>query len=526
FYHPGSRRVLSSQDVTFDESVCFYCLHPHHSSPMPLPPLFLVPPPPPPPSIATLSPQGLAPSGVSQFDPPPLVVPLEVSSDTSGPPEGGDPAADDTAATRRSPRLATPPGFPPRQSSPPLHPVAVDYGAAGGGDTGGADSGGAGSEGAACPTGGGVVGTPAGDSGGAGGTGVGDAGAGGTGAAGAGGTGARGAGAADFGGTGVGGAGGIGAGGTGGTGAGGAGGARAGGTGATGAGGARAGGAGGTGVGGTGGNGAVLEVLELERLFFFPQPQLPLPPPDSALHQVLSLPSSTRLTPPLLCPPPDQSQPPLLPGSPLHASSPYPMQTNSLTDRRELESRPASRVRTVHRAPRLHPPPVPGTHTMALRPSVPQRVALLSTLASSLSDVPDPESDLACAASPTVTRFLATLVTDPSFESTTASTLVTELVDFVATCRLDYAASLVNDYESDCPPSVRGELALGSDVLEDRQVEMECLVAIVPHLAAMLLCPEGDPDALDIPTPRSYADAISGQYSSQWLTAMDVEMAS
>ncbi|CAI7886124.1 unnamed protein product [Closterium sp. NIES-54] len=42
----------------------------------------------------------------------------------------------------------------------------------------------------------------------------------------------------------------------------------------------------------------------------------------------------------------------------------------------------------------------------------------------------------------------------------------------------------------------------------------------------MLLCPEGDPDALDIPTPRSYAVPIAGEYSSQWQTAMDVEMAS
>ncbi|CAI7810624.1 unnamed protein product [Closterium sp. NIES-54] len=46
---------------------------------------------------------GPAPSGVSQIDPPPLVEPLEISSDSSGPAEGGDPAADDTAATRCSP---------------------------------------------------------------------------------------------------------------------------------------------------------------------------------------------------------------------------------------------------------------------------------------------------------------------------------------------------------------------------------------------------------------------------------------
>ncbi|CAI7879682.1 unnamed protein product [Closterium sp. NIES-54] len=42
----------------------------------------------------------------------------------------------------------------------------------------------------------------------------------------------------------------------------------------------------------------------------------------------------------------------------------------------------------------------------------------------------------------------------------------------------------------------------------------------------MLIAPEGDPDAPDIPTPRSYAEAIEGPYSSQWQAAMDAEMAS
>ncbi|CAI7782050.1 unnamed protein product [Closterium sp. NIES-53] len=111
-----------------------------------------------------LSPHGPAPSGVSQVDPPPLVEPLEISSDSSGPAEGGDPAADDTAATRRSPRLETPLGFPPRPSSPPPQLAAVDSGAetagaelgsaetegegSGGAATGGAATRGAGSEGA------------------------------------------------------------------------------------------------------------------------------------------------------------------------------------------------------------------------------------------------------------------------------------------------------------------------------------------------------------------------------------------
>ncbi|CAI7730607.1 unnamed protein product, partial [Closterium sp. NIES-53] len=43
FYHPTSRRVLSSQDVTFDESVPYYRLFPYRTPSLPPPPLFLVP---------------------------------------------------------------------------------------------------------------------------------------------------------------------------------------------------------------------------------------------------------------------------------------------------------------------------------------------------------------------------------------------------------------------------------------------------------------------------------------------------
>ncbi|CAI7767502.1 unnamed protein product, partial [Closterium sp. NIES-54] len=166
---------------------------------------------------------------------------------------------------------------------------------------------------------------------------------------------------------------------------------------------------------------------------------------------------------------------------------------------------------------------------MTLRPSTaPQRVPLPSPPASPLPDGPDPESDSLRAASPTITRFLAIAVTDPSFESTAASALVAELVEFAAACFLDYTASLVAESESAwvCPPSVGGECALGTDVLEDRQEEFECFAASVPHLVSMLLGPEGDPDAPDIPTPRSYTEAIQGPYSSQWQAAMDAVMAS
>ncbi|CAI7857351.1 unnamed protein product [Closterium sp. NIES-54] len=143
-----------------------------------------------------------------------------------------------------------------------------------------------------------------------------------------------------------------------------------------------------------------------------------------------------------------------------------------------------------------------------MRPSTtPQRVPLPSPPASSLPDGPDPDSNSLCAPSPTVTCFMATVVTNPSFESTTASALVAELVDFAAACYLNYGASLVAESESAfvCPPSIGGECALGTDILEDRQEEFECFAAALPHLVSTLLAPKGDLDAPDILTPRSYA---------------------
>ncbi|CAI7918107.1 unnamed protein product [Closterium sp. NIES-54] len=537
FYHPTSCHVLPSQDVTFDESVPFYHLFPYRTPPLPPPPLFLAPSPPP-------------------VDPPPLVVPVEVVVDSgaargaafggvasggakpaTAEPGGGEPEGAELGGAESEgaesggaePKGARPGGTEPEGAelggaesegaefggaepwgiastrgptgaSPqmshqrkPLLPqqlrewfaqrtrVRSGTAGAGGSAAGGTGAGGAGAAGTggartsgtkvarACGVGGAGAGDP-----GAGSTGAGDLGAGG---AGAGGTRDGGAGASSLGGAGViAGAGGIrgagaaGPGGarTGGTGAGdpGAGGAGAGGNGSgdpvvggTDAGGTRPGGAGAGGAraGGAGGGGPGAGGTVQRRPFFVPVCHL----------------------------------------------------TDSLTERREPEFRPASpvcAVRTGRRIPRLRPPPIPGTHIMALRPSsIPLRVPLPSPPVSSLPDVPDPGSDLARATSPTVPRLLATNVTDPSFEST---------------------AVLVAESKSDCPPSVGAECALGTDVLEDRHEDFECLVADVPHLVAMLLAPEEDPDALDIPTPRSYSEAITGPYSSQWQTAMDAEMAS
>ncbi|CAI5958530.1 unnamed protein product, partial [Closterium sp. NIES-65] len=526
FYHPTSRRVFPSQDVTFDESVPFYRLFPYRTAPLPPPPLFFT---------------------------RDLVEHVEVAVD-SGPARGFERAEPARAEPERAePGGAGSGGTATRGAKPGgAETGGAEAGGAetaggepGGAETGGVVPGGAESEGpepggaapggvltsqqlrewysrycrrrsgavgaggaigagaeGAKPNGVGVAADPRVGAGGAGATGLSGARTGGTGAAGTwGATGAAGAGPAGgaagaAGGTGATGA----AGGAAGTGAGAAGGTGvAGGAASAGPAGGAAGAAGGTGAAGgaervgaaAGGSGAVSAgsggTSRLQPYF------VPL------LQQVLG----------------------------------------GLIERREPESRPVSPVsrpaspvhsaRTGRRVPRHRPPAVAGTHQMALRPSTaPQRVPLPSPPASSLPTLDDPDSDSLRDASPTVTRLLDTTVTDPSFESAAASALVAELVDFAAHCRLDYAASLVavSESESVYPPSVGGECALGTDVLEDRQEDLECFAAAAPHLVSMVLAPEGDPDAPDIPTPRSNAEAIAGEYSSQWQSAMDAEMAS
>ncbi|CAI7847383.1 unnamed protein product, partial [Closterium sp. NIES-54] len=539
FYHPTSRRVFPSQDVTFHESVPFYRLFPYRSAPLPPPPLFFAPGPPP---VDPL------PSGVSQVDPLPGTAPVEVAVGSGAAPDaasgdavsggeepggakpggagsegvgsggaepegaesegagsggaepggvelagvepgGAEPesveprgtASEDAESGGAEQRGTTssegPAGAPPRVSPRP-EPLSAQQlrewfaqrtclrsGAAGAGVSAARDT----------RAGGAGVGAGAGSTGGTAAAGRGGALTGGTEAAGTGGVGGAGAGApTEPGAAGGGGAGAIGAG----------------------AGGTNAGGAGDGGAGvvdpGAGGAGGTVG----PRLYFVP-----------LLQQVLRVPSS-----------PDQSQPPLQPTSPLPAPSPYTEQTGGLTERREPASSTASLVRTGRCVPRPRPPPVPGTHAITLRPSsVPLHVPLPPPPESFLPAHLDPKSDRARAASPTVSRLLATVVTDPSSESTVASALVAELVDFAAACRLDYASALVADSRS---------CALGTDVLENRQEDFECLAAAVPRFPSMQLAPEGDPDAQDIPTPHSYAKAIMGPYSSEWQAAMDAEMAS
>ncbi|CAI7888428.1 unnamed protein product, partial [Closterium sp. NIES-53] len=196
--------------------------------------------------------------------------------------------------------------------------------------------------------------------------------------------------------------------------------------------------------------------------------------------------------------------------------------SSDLREHHEPASCPVSPVRTARHAPRSCPPPVPSTHAMALPPSsVKLHVPLPAPPDSSLLEIPDPASDRARAASPTVSRLLASVVTDPSFESAAASAFVVELLDFATACRLDYTTALVAESVSASPPSVGGECALGTDVLED----FECLAVAVPRFASMLLAPEGDPDAPDIATPRSYAEVITGTYVDEvppsWTNIVD-----
>ncbi|CAI7743451.1 unnamed protein product [Closterium sp. NIES-53] len=351
FYHPTSRRVFPSQDVTFDVSVPFYRLPPS---------LLLAPGPPP---LDPLPPEGPAPSSVSQ-----VALSLSEGAESGGAASSGGPAG---ASPRRSPQQLRE-WFVRRAC---LRSGATGARGAGVAGAGGAEVtarvGGTGGTATAGPRGARPRGTGAAGTGGVEGAGAGDptdpraVGAGGTGAgvAGGGGTGAAGAGAVD----------------------------------------PRAGGAGDT-------------------------------------------------------------------------VRPRPEQSGSLTKRREDASRPVSPICTARRIPRSCRPPVLGMHAMTLRPSsVPLPVPLPAHPESSLLEVLDSKSDRARTASPNVSRLLDSAVTDPSFESAAASALVAELLEFASACRLDYASALVAESKSARPPSVGGECALGTDVFEDMQEELECL---------------------------------------------------
>ncbi|CAI7771397.1 unnamed protein product, partial [Closterium sp. NIES-53] len=289
FYHPTSQHVFPSQDITFDESVPFYRLFPYSYAPPPPPLIFLAPGPLP---VYPLPPQGPTHSGVSQVDPLPGIAPFQVAVGSGAAPRaasgGAEPggAGSEGAGTGAAepggeepggaepegvePRGAPPQGAPssggPAGASPRLSPHGTGGTTAAG--PGGARTRGAGGAGA-----GGGWGADARDP-----TEPGAAGAEGScaGEAGTGGAGVRGAG-----------------------------------VGCTGAGGTRAARAGVVDPGARGAGGTVRL-----RPYFVP-----------LLQQVLGVPCSAGLPPPFLYPPPDQSQQPLQPASPLPAPSLYTEQS-------------------------------------------------------------------------------------------------------------------------------------------------------------------------------------------------------
>ncbi|CAI7797021.1 unnamed protein product, partial [Closterium sp. NIES-53] len=139
------------------------------------------------------------------------------------------------------------------------------------------------------------------------------------------------------------------------------------------------------------------------------------------------------------------------------------------------------------------------------RRSPPQSVLPSPPQSSLTASTSTPITDYCRATRLVVTRVLASLVTDPRASPSSVSALSAIVADFAATRHLDYATHMV----AARPLSTGGESALGCDVLDDMYFELEFFVATSPQLCAMLLSPEGDPDALDIPTPRTYYGLLS-----------------
>ncbi|CAI7814983.1 unnamed protein product [Closterium sp. NIES-54] len=134
-----------------------------------------------------------------------------------------------------------------------------------------------------------------------------------------------------------------------------------------------------------------------------------------------------------------------------------------------------------------------GPFHLVLRSRVASPPVLLQPPESSLAVLHDLLSDYI----PVVSRVLSALVTHPSATLSSVSALVTTVAGFASSHRLEYAAHLVSGPA--CSPSSGG--------------------AIVFSL-------ERDPDALDIPIPRTNAEAVAGPWASYWIVAEEAEMAS
>ncbi|CAI7732545.1 unnamed protein product [Closterium sp. NIES-53] len=204
--------------------------------------------------------------------------------------------------------------------------------------------------------------------------------------------------------------------------------------------------------------------------------------------RALGLPSCTLERSP---PPTDHGLPPsessLAVVSPPCSQPPPPAVLHTWTN-----SCPLSDLRTIlFRSSPHRSPPVP---------------VLSSPPASSLTDSSHPITEYYRTARLVVSRVLASIVTDPDTSPSSISTLVGSAGDYPTTRRLDYATRVLVVLLS-----AGGESALSCDVLDDRKFELEFLAAASPYLCDMLLAPEGDPNALDIPTPCTHREAVSRQ---------------
>ncbi|CAI7872536.1 unnamed protein product [Closterium sp. NIES-53] len=156
----------------------------------------------------------------------------------------------------------------------------------------------------------------------------------------------------------------------------------------------------------------------------------------------------------------------------------------------------------------LPSPPVPSCS--------PHRVSFLVPVDSfppdtSLTVFHDPLSDYLRASRPLISRVLSALVTHPTTPLLSVSALVTTIAGFASSHCLDYAAHLVSGPAQS--PSSGGAPVFPLEVLKDRQFELGFLAVAVPPLCALLLAPEGDPDALDIPIlPPPGTNVVSGQW--------------
>ncbi|CAI7806868.1 unnamed protein product, partial [Closterium sp. NIES-54] len=204
------------------------------------------------------------------------------------------------------------------------------------------------------------------------------------------------------------------------------------------------------------------------------QQQHPPPPPVSGLW-TLGLPSPLVSGPPF---PPLHPSPAVFP-PPLPSFSPPLSHTWLLS--RSPSARPSSHVPFTDLRTALFRSSPPRSSPSIL-PSSPE-----SALTASLYT---PATDYYRTYRLVLSRVLASLVSDPRASLSFVSALTAAVTEFASTRCLDYATTAS------------------------------------PHLCAMLLGPEGDPDALDIPTPRIYAEAVSGPWASQWIAPMDSEMAS